>query len=83
MHRLQHARALEVIDGLPGELRAAFIGEDQLRFTRAGDAAVAAFARTLEAHGIRATVRRRLGADINASCGQLRRADAAAGQEGT
>ena len=52
-------------------------------FTRAGDAAVAAFARTLEAHGIRATVRRRLGADINASCGQLRRADAAAGQEGT
>ena len=42
-------------------------------FTRAGDAAVAAFARTLEAHGIRATVRRRLGADINASCGQLRR----------
>lgn len=47
-------------------------------FTRAGDAAVAAFARTLEVHGIRATVRRRLGADINASCGQLRRAEAAA-----
>lgn len=47
-------------------------------FTRAGDAAVAAFSRTLEAHGIRATVRRRLGADINASCGQLRRAEAAA-----
>jgi 23S rRNA (adenine2503-C2)-methyltransferase len=31
------------------------------------------FAATLEKKGIRATVRRRLGADINASCGQLRR----------
>ena len=32
------------------------------------------FAAVLEEHGIRATVRRTLGADINASCGQLRRA---------
>ncbi len=31
------------------------------------------FAKTLENRGIRATVRRTLGADINASCGQLRR----------
>ena len=31
------------------------------------------FAATLEQKGIRATVRRRLGSDINASCGQLRR----------
>ena len=31
------------------------------------------FANTLERKGIRATVRRTLGADINASCGQLRR----------
>ena len=31
------------------------------------------FARTLESHGITATVRRRLGADVNAACGQLRR----------
>lgn len=36
--------------------------------------AVAAFAKTLESKGIRATVRRKLGSDINASCGQLRRA---------
>ena len=36
--------------------------------------AVAAFAKTLEVKGIRATVRRKLGSDINASCGQLRRA---------
>lgn len=38
--------------------------------------AVARFAEILEKHGIRATVRRTLGADINASCGQLRRAEA-------
>ncbi len=31
------------------------------------------FAKALESKGIRATVRRTLGADINASCGQLRR----------
>ena len=34
---------------------------------------VAEFAATLEKKGVRATVRRTLGADINASCGQLRR----------
>lgn len=35
---------------------------------------IAAFAAALEARGVRATVRRRLGPDIDASCGQLRRA---------
>lgn len=45
-------------------------------FRRASDDSVAAFARTLEDNGIRATIRRRLGSDINASCGQLRRAEA-------
>lgn len=35
--------------------------------------AVAAFRKLLEEHGIPATVRRTLGSDINASCGQLRR----------
>ena len=34
---------------------------------------VRAFRQTLEQHGIPATVRRTLGSDINASCGQLRR----------
>jgi len=42
-------------------------------FCRSDKAAVNAFARALEEKGIRATVRRKLGADINASCGQLRR----------
>ncbi len=43
-------------------------------FRKSGREAVAAFADVLEKNGIRATVRRRLGSDINASCGQLRRA---------
>jgi len=43
-------------------------------FSSSGKEAVAKFASILEKKGIRATVRRRLGADINASCGQLRRA---------
>ena len=36
--------------------------------------AIADFASTLEKKGIRATVRRRLGPDIDAACGQLRKA---------
>ena len=43
-------------------------------FRHSGREAVQAFAKTLESRGIRATVRRKLGSDINASCGQLRRA---------
>ena len=42
-------------------------------FIRSGKKAIAAFSAVLEKRGIRATVRRKLGADINASCGQLRR----------
>lgn len=42
-------------------------------FVRSGKKAIAAFSAVLEKRGIRATVRRKLGADINASCGQLRR----------
>ena len=44
-------------------------------FVHSPPKAVAAFAAELEKHGIRATVRRKLGSDINASCGQLRRAE--------
>ena len=42
-------------------------------FCRSAGEAVAAFAAELEKMHINATVRRHLGADINASCGQLRR----------
>ena len=36
-------------------------------------AAIARFQKILESHGVTATVRRTLGSDIDASCGQLRR----------
>ncbi len=42
-------------------------------FSASDRASVLGFAAALEKRGIRATVRRTLGADINASCGQLRR----------
>ena len=48
-------------------------------FKSSDKSAVKRFAATLESKGIRATVRRTLGSDINASCGQLRREDASEG----
>ncbi len=42
-------------------------------FVRSDDDAIKRFMAVLERRGIRATLRRRLGPDINASCGQLRR----------
>ena len=48
---------------------------EETGFKRTGAQGIKQFAATLEKNGIRATVRRRLGADINASCGQLRRED--------
>ena len=44
-------------------------------FKSSGRDSVRRFAAELEKRGIRATVRRTLGSDINASCGQLRRED--------
>ena len=46
---------------------------NETEFSASDKVAVEKFAEALERKGIRATVRRRLGADINASCGQLRR----------
>ena len=46
---------------------------DERDFVHSGKKAISLFASTLEKRGIRATVRRKLGSDINASCGQLRR----------
>ena len=45
----------------------------ETEFKRSSKDAVKKFAAILESKGIRATVRRKLGSDINASCGQLRR----------
>lgn len=44
-------------------------------FKRGSVECVNKFAKTLEKFGIVATVRRRLGADVNAACGQLRKAE--------
>ena len=45
-------------------------------FKQGSTEAANAFAALLEKRGITATVRRRLGSDVNAACGQLRRATA-------
>ena len=45
----------------------------ETEFSSSDKTAISEFAATLEKKGVRATVRRTLGADINASCGQLRR----------
>ena len=45
-------------------------------FKRGTRESVDAFAKTLERIGVVATVRRRLGGDVNAACGQLRRSAA-------
>ena len=44
-------------------------------FKKGSAESVNAFAKTLEKRGITATVRRRLGSDVNAACGQLRRSN--------
>ena len=81
------AAALELAKLLNGKLRTRGSGEsfpihvnlipvnpvDETEFSASDKQAVTKFAYLLEKNGIRATVRRRLGADINASCGQLRR----------
>ncbi len=41
-------------------------------YRKSGKTAIQNFVKTLEKHGITATVRRKLGSDIDASCGQLR-----------
>ncbi len=52
---------------------------DETGFKPADKRGISQFAATLESRGIRATVRRKLGSDINASCGQLRREDGGEG----
>ena len=71
-HKLRSGR-----DSMPIHVNLIPVNEVKEReFVRSGKKAVALFAATLEKQGIRATVRRKLGSDINASCGQLRRAAA-------
>ena len=73
--RVLNAKLRSRTDTMPIHVNLIPVNEvDETEFTRSGKEAVAAFAKTLESKGIRATVRRKLGSDINASCGQLRRA---------
>ncbi len=55
---------------------------EETGFSRSSDEAVIAFAKVLEKRGIRSTIRRKLGSDINASCGQLRREEQKGSDEG-
>ncbi len=65
-------------EGMPIHVNLIPVNEvDETGFRSSDKGAVRKFAATLEAKGIRATIRRTLGSDINASCGQLRREDAA------
>ena len=48
---------------------------DETSFKKSGRQTIEKFAAVLEKNGITTTVRRKLGSDINASCGQLRRAN--------
>ena len=73
--RVLNARLRTEREGMPIHVNLIPVNEvAETGFQKSGREAVAAFARVLESRGIRATVRRKLGADINASCGQLRRA---------
>lgn len=61
-----------LLQGMPGHVNLIplnHVEESPLKPSRR----VAAFQKRLESHGVTVTVRRRLGGDIDASCGQLRR----------
>ena len=65
-------RLAEHLKGTPGHVNLIplnHVAESPLKPSRR----VAQFQKRLESHGITATVRRKLGGDIDASCGQLRR----------
>ena len=69
--------ALRRDGGMPIHVNLIPVNEVKEReFVRSEERAIKAFMATLEKRGVRATLRRRLGPDINASCGQLRREDA-------
>ncbi|MBE6620460.1 MAG: 23S rRNA (adenine(2503)-C(2))-methyltransferase RlmN [Ruminococcaceae bacterium] len=75
--RLLNSRLRSRSDTMPIHVNLIPVNEvTETGFVRSGERAVRAFAATLEKRGIRATVRRKLGPDINAACGQLRRAAA-------
>ena len=73
--REEHAKELlRRLKGLPAHINLLPLNHvEESPLKPSSRAAVAAFQRTLEDGGLTATVRRTLGGDIDASCGQLRR----------
>ena len=73
--RGEHARELlKLLKGLPAHVNMIPLNHvEESPLKPSSKAAVAAFQQTLEKGGVTATVRRTLGGDIDASCGQLRR----------
>ena len=72
---LQNAKELLwLLKGLPAHVNLIPLNHvEESPLKPSSKAAVAAFQKTLEEGGVTATVRRTLGSDIDASCGQLRR----------
>ena len=68
----QADRIAEKIAGMPGHVNLIPLN-DVVESPFKPSRRVAAFQKRLEGHGVTATVRRSLGGDIDASCGQLRR----------
>ena len=71
-HDWQADLLAEKIHGMPGHVNLIPLN-DVVESEFKPSKRVAAFQKRLESHGLTATVRRSLGGDINASCGQLRR----------
>ena len=73
--REEHARELlKLLKGLPAHVNMIPLNHvEESPLKPSSKAAVAVFQQTLEKGGVTATVRRTLGGDIDASCGQLRR----------
>ena len=71
----EHAKQLlSLLKGLPAHVNLIPLNHvEESPLKPSTKAAVAAFQKTLEDGGVTATVRRTLGSDIDASCGQLRR----------
>ena len=71
----EHAKQLlKLLKGLPSHVNLIPLNHvEESPFKPSTKAAVAAFQKALENGGVTATVRRTLGSDIDASCGQLRR----------
>ena len=71
-----HAHAIELarrLRGMPAHVNLIAVNKiREAEFSPGGHGAVQIFSDALRQHGINATLRRRLGADIDASCGQLR-----------